>query len=82
MECKLCTVAMDEIISVRESLSYNVEKDPIEGFEDFGSQGRTQYVANRVTPSMVRGVCCPSGRSLGVFSLQWTICYFDNLPCY
>ena len=38
MECKLCTVAIDDIMSVKAPLSYNVATGPIEGFEDFGSQ--------------------------------------------
>ena len=37
MDCRLCAVAVDDIMSVKESVSYNVEKDPIEGFEEFGS---------------------------------------------
>ena len=71
MECKLCTVAMDETVAVKESLSFNVEKDPIQGFEDFGSHGRIQYVANHVIAFMVRGVVLQMERAFGAFSLQW-----------
>ena len=43
MECKLCAVAMDKIMSVKDSLSYNVTTDPMD------HEVRTQYVANHVT---------------------------------
>ena len=33
MRCKLCAVATNEIMSVKDSLSYSVEKDHIEGFQ-------------------------------------------------
>ena len=66
MKCKLCAVVMDEM-SIKESLYYNVEKDSVEGFEDFGSQGRTQYVANHAMVFMVRGLLSKWKQPVGYF---------------
>ena len=54
----------------QKTLSYNVEKKYIEGFEDFGSQGRTQYVPNHVIVFMVRGVVVQLETPFGVFPLH------------
>ena len=69
IECSVCTVAIDEIMSVKESLSCNVATHPIKGSEDFGSRGITQYVPNHLIAFTVTGGCCPKGKSLwGIFS--------------
>ena len=65
-ECKLCMIAMDEI-SIKESLIYNVEKDEIEGYEDFGSLGRTKYVANHAIAFLVRGLTTKWKQPVGYF---------------
>ena len=54
---KLCSVVFDEMV-LKEGLSYNEEKDYVEGVEDFGDQ-RTHFVANHATVFMVRGLCQP-----------------------
>ena len=35
-KCKLCVTAMDETW-IKESLTYGVERDEVEGYEEFGS---------------------------------------------
>ena len=46
---------MDEM-AIKESVSYNAERDSVEGFEDFGSLGHTKYIANHEMVFMVRGL--------------------------
>ena len=43
-------------ITIKENVSYNSEKDFVEGFEDFAFGGRSKYVANHATVFMVRGL--------------------------
>jgi hypothetical protein len=43
-------------MSLKTSVSYNKEKDVIEGYEDFGPLGRTKFVANHATVFMARGL--------------------------
>ena len=49
MDCrdKNVVLVFDEI-SIKEGLLYNVGRDVIEGFEDFGHIGQTRYIANHV----------------------------------
>ena len=54
-QSKVCALIFDEM-AIKESVSYNAEKDQVEGFEDFGSFGRTKYVANHATVFMARGL--------------------------
>ena len=51
----------------KESLIYNVEKDEIEGYEDFGSLGRTKYVANHAIAFLVRGLATKWKQPVGYF---------------
>jgi hypothetical protein len=48
---------MSDEMSVRENLCFNQKFDCIEGFEDFGSQGRTCNIANHALVFMIRGLC-------------------------
>jgi hypothetical protein len=62
----MCAIVLDEM-SLKESVTYNVEKDHIEGYEDFGSLGRTQYIANHAIVFMVRGLCEKWKQPVGYF---------------
>ena len=59
----LCVLAFDEM-SLKEEVTYNVELDQVEGFEDFGHT-RSQYVANHATVFMVRGLLQPWKQAVG-----------------
>ena len=61
---KLCVLLLDEM-SLKESMNYNPEKDYIEGLEDFGSHGRTKYVANHATVFMARGITAHWKQAVG-----------------
>ena len=50
-----CVLIFDEM-SIKSNLTYNENADFIEGFEDLGSGGRSQFVANHVLAFMVRGL--------------------------
>jgi len=63
---EICAVLFDEM-SLKEEVVYNVEKDHVEGLEDFGCMGRTGHVANHVTVFMVRGL---------VASWKQPVCFF------
>jgi hypothetical protein len=52
---RYCTVMFDEM-SIRENVRFNQKSDCIEGFEDFGSLGRTFKIANHALVFMVRGL--------------------------
>ena len=52
---KLCAVVMDEM-AIKETVMYNTEKDEIEGVEDLGHIGCTQYIANHAIVFMVRAL--------------------------
>ena len=49
-----CVLIFDEM-AIKTNLSYNRRGDCIEGFEDFGSLGQTQYIAHHALAFMVRG---------------------------
>ena len=57
MDCrdKNVVLVFDEM-SIKESLLYNVGRDIIEGFEDFGHIGQTRYIANHAIAFMIRGL--------------------------
>ena len=60
----LCAVVFDEM-SIKEHVSYNVERDEVEGLEDFGQHGRTQHVANHATVFMARGILSKWKQAVG-----------------
>lgn len=62
----LCCIAFDEM-SIKENVSYNQERDYIEGLEDFGNYGRTKYVANHATVFMIRGLTFNWKQAVGYF---------------
>lgn len=53
-DSNLCALVFDEM-ALKETVAYNPERDEVEGFEDFGSCGKTQHVANHATVFLVRG---------------------------
>lgn len=62
----LCAIVMDEM-TIKESLEYSVEKDEVEGFENFGPLGKTKYVANHAIAFMVRGLMSKWKQPIGYF---------------
>ena len=54
-------------MSIKESVTYNVEKDKIEGFENFGLLGKTKFVANHAIVFMVRSLVSKWKQPLGYF---------------
>ena len=54
-ESKLCAILFDEM-AIKEQVSYDVRNDSVCGLEDFGTGGRTRYVANHAGVFMVRGL--------------------------
>jgi glycosyltransferase involved in cell wall biosynthesis len=69
---ELCALVFDEV-SIKESVTYNVERDLVEGLEDFGNFGRTKYVANHATVFMVRGLIQRWKQPMGYFLSSGTI---------
>lgn len=68
---KFCVVSFDEM-SLRVGLSYNLSEDSVEGFEDFGSLGKTSRLANHALVFMVRGLIGKWKQPLGYFLLRDT----------
>ena len=62
----MCAVVFDEI-TIKECVSYNKERDEIEGLEDFGLNGKTKYVANHAIVFMVRGLKANWKQPVGYF---------------
>ena len=62
----LCAIVFDEM-SIKESVNYNKERDEVEGLEDFGSGGKSQYIANHATVFLVRGLIAKWKQPLGYF---------------
>ncbi|GFR96767.1 THAP domain-containing protein 9 [Elysia marginata] len=70
---RLCILVFDEI-SLKCSLNYNVERDYVEGLEDFGMAcGRTEKPANHATAFMVRGLMAKWKQPFGYFLNHSTI---------
>lgn len=63
---RLCALIFDEM-SIRNFLSYNKHGDFIEGFEDLGVGGTSQYVANHALAFMVRGLSSKWKQCIGYF---------------
>ena len=55
LDNRQCVLVFDEM-SLESSLTYNSSADVIEGYEDFGDLGRTEFIANHATVFMVRGL--------------------------
>jgi hypothetical protein len=62
----LCTVVFDEM-SIKETLSYNPQTDDVDGLEDFGTCGKTCFVANHATVFLVRGLTADWKQPVGYF---------------
>ena len=73
---KLCCVIFDEM-ALKEIVEYNAKKDYVEGLEDFGSNGRTKYVANHATVFMARGLVFPWKQTVGYALSSGPIKYSD-----
>jgi len=73
---ELCCVTFDEM-ALKEAVEYNEEKDYVEGVEDFGSNGRTKYVANHATVFMARGLIFPWKQTVGYALSSGPIKYND-----
>ena len=54
-------------VDQRISYIYSVERDEVEGYEDFGSLGRTKYIANHAL-LFLSGIKQPSGSNRLVIS--------------
>ena len=52
---KDCVLLFDEM-AIKEGLSYDKHIDQVEGYEDYGSEGRTKFLANHALVLMVRGL--------------------------
>ena len=52
---ELCSLVIDEM-TIQPNLSYNKETDSLEGYEDFGSLGKTVKVADHVLVFLLRGL--------------------------
>ena len=63
---KLCVVVFDEM-AIKERLHYDGNRDVIEGTEDLGDLGKTQYVANHAGVFMIRGLVEKWKQSVGYF---------------
>ena len=68
MDCRDKNVALvfDEM-SIKEGLLYNVGRDIIEEFEDFGHIGQTRYITNHAIVFMIRGLASKWKQSIGYF---------------
>ena len=71
-EDKLCAVIFDEM-AIKECVTYDAERDQIEGYEDFGSMGRSKYVANHALVFMVRGLVGKWKQPIGYFLSSGTM---------
>ena len=63
---RLVSVVLDEM-SIKEAVVYNRERDEVEGLEDFGTCGRSQYVANHALAFMVKGIVSDWKQPVGYF---------------
>lgn len=63
---ELCSLVFDEM-SIKEKVAYNIERDEVEGLEDFGNCGRTKFVANHATVFLVRGLMTNWKQPVGYF---------------
>ncbi|KAL2102037.1 hypothetical protein ACEWY4_003798 [Coilia grayii] len=63
---RLSVITFDEM-SLRSCLTYNISSDSVEGFEDFGSLGKTARIANHSLAFMVRGLTGKWKQPIGYF---------------
>ena len=61
-----CAVTFDEI-SLKSALSYNSQRDVIEGFDNFGDLGQSKYMATHALIFMVRGLSLKWKQPVGYF---------------
>ena len=62
----ICALLFDEM-AIKEQVQYNIERDEVEGFEDFGSQENTNLVANHAAVFMLRGLLTGWKQPIGYF---------------
>ena len=65
-EQRLCAITLDEM-AIKEGVTYNPQLDHVEGYEDFGSLGRSRFIANHALVIMVRGLKLKWKQTLGYF---------------
>ena len=63
---KVCVLTLDEM-SLKSGLYYDLQKDIIEGMEDFGSLGKSKNLATQALVFMVRGLACKWKQPVGYF---------------
>lgn len=63
---KLCALVFDEM-SIKEHLSYNAQTDRIEGFENLGTFGSSDHIANHAGVFMIRGIIEKWKQAVGYF---------------
>ena len=67
MDCRhKNVVSVFDEISIKEGLLYNVGRDVIEGFEDFGHIGQTRYIANHAIAFMIRDLLLTGNNQLDI----------------
>lgn len=71
-ESKLCCIVFDEM-SLKEGVSYNSERDEVEGLEDFGYIGRSSFVDNHALVFMLRGLTSKWKQPIGYFLSNSTV---------
>ena len=62
---------MDEMV-IKGTVMYNTEKEEIEGVEDFGHIGRTQYIANHAIVFVVRGLLSKWKQPVAYYFFKWS----------
>ena len=54
-------------MSIKQGLVFNESQDTVEGFEDFGTLGKTRYIANHAIAFIVRGLASKWKQPFGYF---------------
>ena len=69
---KQCVLVFDEM-SIKQCVNYNKQFEEIEGFENFGINGKTKFVANHALVFIVRGIYSKWKQPLGYFLSSGTV---------
>ena len=69
---KQCVLVFDEM-SLKSGLTYNLQSDSIEGFENLGTLGTSKYIANHALVFMVRGLATRWKQPVGYFLTSGTV---------
>ena len=60
-------------MSLTSGLTYNLQSDSIEGFENLGTLGTSKYIANHAVVFMVRGLATRWKQPVGYFLTSGTV---------